>query len=297
MSASGTVALYGLGNMGFLLAERLSPRFLLQAADLDKGLVRRAVEELEAEAIHDPAQLTETDFVVLCLPSPAASRAVLAAIAPHLRKDCVVVETSTVNPGDVLAAQAVLAPFDIALVDASIMAGVSQMKAGTATLLLGGEPVALSRCEPVLDAIAERRIVFGELGAGAAAKVINNAVAHAVMVVVAEAGSMATAAGVDNEKLVALLADKEMGLHRPLTHRYAERVMRGDYEGGMPLAAARKDSELALALAQSRGVPLFAIQAAHSVYEMAAASGYEREDYAALAKLWAVWGRPASKQG
>jgi 3-hydroxyisobutyrate dehydrogenase-like beta-hydroxyacid dehydrogenase len=292
---SARVALYGLGNMGFLLAERLARRFRVQVADLDAERVRRAVEALGAESVDAPEQLADSAFVVLCLPNPTASRAVLTRIGSHLRSDCVVVETGTVNPDDVLAAQAILAPFEIPLVDASIMAGVSQMKAGTAMLLLGGTPEAIDRCEPVLDAIAERRIVFGGSGAGAAAKVVNNAVAHAVMVVVAEAGSMATAAGVDIEKLVALLADKEMGLHRPLTHRYAERVMRGDYEGGMPLSAARKDSELALALAQSCRVPLFAIQAAHSVYEMAAASGYEREDYAALAKLWTGWGRPASR--
>jgi len=145
----------------------------------------------------------------------------------------------------------------------------------------------------VLDAIANRQVYFGALGAGAAAKVINNAVAHAVMVVVAEAGSMATATGVSHDKRIALLADPQMGLHRPLTHRYAERIVEANYAGGMPLDAARKDSVLALALAQTAGVPLFAIQASHSVYEMAAAAGYGRDDYAAIAKLWSDWGRPA----
>jgi 3-hydroxyisobutyrate dehydrogenase len=83
-----------------------------------------------------------------------------------------------------------------------------------------------------------------------------------------------------------------MGLHRPLTYRYAERIAKGDYAGGMPLDAARKDSVLALQLAQTLGVPLFAIQGSHSVYDMAAAAGYGREDYAAVAKLWADWGCP-----
>src|SRR6218665_3494916 len=118
------------------------------------------------------------------------------------------------------------------------------MAAGSATLALGGKP----------DAIASRQIHFGALGAGAAAKVINNAVAHAVMVVVAEAGAMATAAGVGCEQLIPLLSDPRMGLHRPLTYRYAQRVVKGDYTGGMPLDAARKDSTLALQLAQTLGV-------------------------------------------
>ena len=52
---------------------------------------------------------------------------------------------------------------------------------------------------------------------------------------------------------------------RPLTHRVMERVARDEYDGGMPLAAARKDSTLALAMAQRSGVPLFATQAAQTV--------------------------------
>ena len=107
-----------------------------------------------------------------------------------------------------------------------------------------------------------------------------------------EASALATASGVSCEKLIALLSDKQMGLHRPLTYRYAERIVQGDYAGGMPLDAARKDSVLALQLAQTLGVPLFAIQGSHSVYDMAAAAGYGRDDYAAVAKLWADWGCP-----
>src|SRR3546814_18984263 len=81
------------------------------------------------------------------------------------------------------------------------MAGVSQMAAGSAMLLVGGDVAALAACDDVLAAISDKRIHFGPSGSGAAAKVINNAVEHAVMAVVAEAGSMATAAGVDREKL------------------------------------------------------------------------------------------------
>ncbi|KAA0011985.1 NAD(P)-dependent oxidoreductase [Billgrantia pellis] len=293
MSAN-TVAVYGLGNMGYLVAERISQAFSLQVFDLSAEQLARAGAAFGATPISDPEQLAATRFVVLCLPYPAASLSVLAEIAPHLPKDAVVIETSTVNPADMQRSADVLAPHGLALIDASILAGVSQMAAGTASLLLGGDASAISAARPVLDAITEKQIVFGTLGAGAAAKVINNAVAHAVMVVVAEAGAMATASEVDVEQLIGLLSDTQMGLHRPLTYRYANRVVNGDYSGGMPLDAARKDSELALSLAQSQRIPLFAIQACHSVYELGAAAGYGREDYAAIAKLWADWGTPSA---
>ncbi|ANN65471.1 NAD(P)-dependent oxidoreductase [Bordetella bronchialis] len=288
------VAVYGLGNMGFLVAERIAAAgFATKVADLDQALVRRAQDGFRAIPISGPDDLADVDVVVLSLPSPAISLAVLDQIASRLPRHAVVLETSTVNPKDIHASKKLLDKFGLRIVDASVMAGVSQMKAGTAMLLMGGDPRAVADSQPVLDAIAPKQIYFGESGAGAAAKVINNAVAHAVMVVVAEAGSLATASGVSCEKLVGLLSDPQMGLHRPLTHRYAERIVQGNYEGGMPLDAARKDSVLALELAQTLGVPLFAIQGSHTIYEIAAAAGYGRDDYAAIAKVWADWGKPA----
>lgn len=287
------VAVYGLGNMGYPIAERIGRKFPVLVSDLDRAVLARAAAAFGAVPVAGAPDLAAVQVVVLSLPSPAISQAVLRQIAPVLPRGAVVLETSTVNPEDIHAGQKLLDGFGIDLVDASVMAGVSQMEAGTASLALGGSQQAIARAQAVLDAIADKQVYFGASGAGAAAKVINNAVAHAVMVVVAEAGAMATAAGVSIDKLIALLSDKQMGLHRPLTFRYAERIVNGDYAGGMPLDAARKDSVLALQLAQTLGVPLFAIQGSHSVYEMAATAGYGRDDYAAIAKLWADWGRPA----
>jgi 3-hydroxyisobutyrate dehydrogenase len=292
MSQASPVAIYGLGNMGYPLAERVGRHFPTLVFDLDAAQRQRAQDSFGARAIESPAALAATQVVVLCLPNPGISLKVLQEIAPHLPRGAVVLETSTVNPEHIHAEQRLVAAHGIDVVDASIMAGVGQMVAGTASLALGGDTAAIARAQPVLDAITTRQVYFGAQGAGAAAKVINNAVAHAVMIVVAEAGAMATAAGVSCDKLIALLSDAQMGLQRPLTYRYAERIVNGDYAGGMPLDAARKDSVLALQLAQTLGVPLFAIQGSHSVYDMAAAAGYGRDDYAAVAKLWADWGCP-----
>lgn len=292
MPEKTTIAVYGLGNMGYLIAQRLAGSFTVAVSDLNVETVARAGAEFSATPC-SAGILSTVHAVILSLPSPGASLGVLHEIAPMLRRGTVVIETSTINPADVLQQRSMLASHGIEHIDASVLAGVGQMKAGTAALALGGETNVIASVQDVLDAISARQIHFGASGAGAAAKVINNAVAHAVMVVVAEAGSLATAAGVDCGKLIDILSDPQMGIQRPLTHRYAERIRCGDYEGGMPLEAARKDSVLALQLAQSFSVPLFAIQASHSVYDMASAAGYGRQDYAAIARLWSDWNRPA----
>ena len=75
----------------------------------------------------------------------------------------------------------------------------------------------------------------------------------------------------------------------PAASRVCERMMQGRYDGGMSVLNARKDSTLALEVAQQLGVPLYAIQASHTPYEIAAASGLENLDYASLATLWEAW--------
>jgi 3-hydroxyisobutyrate dehydrogenase-like beta-hydroxyacid dehydrogenase len=90
------------------------------------------------------------------------------------------------------------------------------------------------------------------------------------------------------ETLVDILR-REEGLMRPLTHRVEERMMQAYYEGGMSVSNARKDSMLALEMAQELGVPLYAIQSSHTPYEIAESSGMGGLDYAALATLWESW--------
>jgi 3-hydroxyisobutyrate dehydrogenase-like beta-hydroxyacid dehydrogenase len=227
--------------------------------------------------------------VLLSLPSASASAAVVRELAAHLAPGGVVVETSTVNPFDIRGLEPVCLEAGLHLVDAAILSGVDQMRAGATTLLVGGADEAVAAASPVLDLLGGRQVRLGALGTGMAAKVANNAVAHAVMVVLLEASAMAQAAGVPLDVFADLLAGPDAGLTRPLTHRLRERVFSGDYDGGMPTEAARKDSVLALRLAQEAGVPLFAIQAAHVPYELALAAGFGRDDYAALARLWEGW--------
>jgi 3-hydroxyisobutyrate dehydrogenase len=111
---------------------------------------------------------------------------------------------------------------------------------------------------------------------------------HALMVVLIEAGAMAKKLEIPMDKMVEILGRPD-GVMRPLQHRMRDRMMKGDYAGGMSVGNARKDSMLALETAQDYGVPLFATAAAHTPYEIAAQQGLAELDYAALAKLWEEW--------
>lgn len=283
-----TIGVIGLGNMGLAVAERLNARFALVGSDLSSD--RRAEAEAAGINVVDASELTaRCATVVLSLPHPQASLAVASAIGQQPGAVTHVIETSTVTPSDIAAVKAELDKSDIHLVDAAVLSGVAQMRAGTAGLVIAGDSSDIDLLQSVFDALTPKQTVLGSSGNAMAAKVINNAVAHVVMVVLAEAVAMAKATGLDPQSVVDILAAPDGGLMRPLTHRIGERVFSGQYEGGMSLEAARKDSVLAQQLAQDEGIPVFTIPAAHGVYEMAIAQGWAREDYAALAKLWENW--------
>jgi 3-hydroxyisobutyrate dehydrogenase-like beta-hydroxyacid dehydrogenase len=284
------IALVGLGQMGLPIATRLATAFDVIAFDIAAERRELAAAHERVATTDDLAELAASAVIVLSLPNPAISRSVLGELAPRVAPGTVVVETSTVLPDDVRDSQRLLEPFGARVVDAAVLSGVGQMEQGRATLLVGGTDEDVAAVQAVLDALGGAGVQrFGALGAGMAAKVVNNGVAHAVMVVLVEAFAMAKAEGVALDDIAAMLDREDGGLQRPLNHRIMQRVAAGDYEGGMPLDAARKDSTLALAMAQRSGTPLFATQAAQTVYDLAASAGLARDDYSAIATLWEGW--------
>jgi 3-hydroxyisobutyrate dehydrogenase-like beta-hydroxyacid dehydrogenase len=250
---------------------------------------RQTVAHLALDWVDTVAELaTVAGTVVLSLPKPEISKAVVAELLSGSTVPELIIETSTVTPTVAQELDAMCHRRQVSFVDAAIASGVASMAAGKITFLVGGAPAAVARAHAVLEPMASAIMHLGPVGTGMGAKVVVNAVLHAVMVVLIEAGAMATKLGLPLQTLVDILR-REEGLLRPLTHRVQERIMHDDYEGGMSVTNARKDSVLALAVAQELGVPLYAIQASHTPYEIAESMGMGDLDYAVLAKLWELW--------
>jgi 3-hydroxyisobutyrate dehydrogenase len=283
-----TVGMIGLGNAGSALASAFSGQRPLVGYDANPAR-REAVATLDlqwAESVGEVAGLADT--VLLSLPKPDASKAVVGELVGGAKPPKLIVETSTVTPNTARELGTMCDAAEIAFIDAAIGSGVQAMAAGQVTFLVGGADDAVAQARPVLELVSKTIHHLGPVGAGSGAKVVNNAVMHALMVVLIEAGAMAGKLGIPMDALVEILGSAD-GITRPLQHRFAERILNGDYAGGMSVANARKDSVLALETAQDCGVPLFAMLAAHTPYEIADQQGMGDLDYAALAKLWEAW--------
>lgn len=282
------IGLIGLGNAGTALLKALSRHAAVTVFDLDPGRHAAAA----AGCVYTPiaaesaaALAAECDLVILSLPTPEASLAVGRQIAASLRAGTIVLETSTVAPGDVAALAQVVEPSGARVIDAAIVGGVAKLAAGQGVFLVGSPEGEAGAAGEMMRGIAEELFFLPRQGDGMRAKVAVNAVAHAVYAVVVEAGALALAEGIPVEVYQRLL-ERESGLMRPLTHRFAERLRSGDFTGGMPTVNARKDSGLALAAAAQLGVETPTLAAAHEVYEKAVAEGLGEQDYASLGTLW-----------
>lgn len=283
------IGLVGLGNAGSALATVLT-RHELPVIGYDRDPARRAaVEHLPMECADSLDAVRErARVVVLSLPRADISRAVIAELVEGTPRPELIIETSTVTQSDALGCAALCTPAGVRFVDAAIAGGTAGMAAGTNLFLVGGADEDVELARPIIEVMAGSFVHLGPVGAGMAAKVINNAVMHAVMVVLIEASAMAARAGISMQTVIDLMRSKD-GLMRPVDHRLQDRIMHADYEGGMSVSNARKDSLLALQMAQELGVPLYAIQASHTPYEIAQATGLGNLDYAALATLWESW--------
>ncbi len=283
-----TLGIIGLGNAGSALARALSGRRPLVGYDVDPAR-REALAALELQWAASVTELAgRAETVLLSLPKPEASRRVVAELVGCDPPPKLIIETSTMTPKVARDLGTLCAGAGAAFVDAAIAGGVQSMAAARVTFLVGGDPAAFAQASPVLELWAETIHHLGPVGAGSGAKVVNNGVMHALMVVLIEAGAMAKKLGIPLSTLVQILGRPD-GMMRPLEHRFAERMRKGDYGGGMSVANARKDSVLVLETAQDCGVPLFAMQAAHTPYEIAEQRGLGALDYAALAQLWEAW--------
>ena len=283
-----TLGIIGLGNAGSSLSVALAKHYRVIGYDTNderKALLPTSVLEW-APSIEELAQTV--NCVLLSLPHPDISRKVIDSLIAASGNTNLVIETSTITPSIARELGTICASSGVTFVEACIVGGLKAMAEGNATFLVGADAEAMVLAKPILDTIAGQIFHLGPLGAGSGAKIVNNAVMHAEMVILLEAAAMAEKMGISTGKLAEILS-QPMGLLSPLEHRLNERVLNRDYEHGMSVTNALKDSKLALQTAQQLGVPLFATLAAHTPYEIAENLGFGHFDYAVLAKLWESW--------
>jgi len=195
------IGFIGLGNVGGKLAGSLLRNgFDLTVRDLDRQNASALLDRGATWADSPRAIAEHCDLVITCLPSPAASAAVLEGddgLLGGFGRGKIWAEMSTTDEAEVKRLGARVRAAGGAAVDCPVSGGCHRAATGNIAIFAGCERATFERILPVLKAMGRRILHAGPLGSASVLKVLTNYLATANLLTLCEALVTAKAADMD----------------------------------------------------------------------------------------------------
>jgi 3-hydroxyisobutyrate dehydrogenase len=285
------IGFIGLGNMGLPMAQNLlKARHAVSGFDLSEYSTDRLAADGATAARTVAAACKDAEIVITMLPAGAQVRevylrndGVLAAVPPGT----LLVDSSTIDVDTAREVAQAAAGKGLAMIDAPVSGGVTGAQAATLTFMVGGPNDAFARARPVLEKMGKTIVHAGGAGNGQAAKICNNMILGASMIVVSEAFLLAEKLGLDAQKLFDISSKSSgqcwsMTSYCPVPGPVPASPANRGYKAGFTAAMMLKDLKLAqdAARATRATTPLGAGAAA--VYEQFVESGDGDVDFSGI---------------
>jgi 3-hydroxyisobutyrate dehydrogenase-like beta-hydroxyacid dehydrogenase len=287
-----SVAVVGLGNLGGAMAGNLA-RCGVAVTGYDVDPAARTRAEAAGVTVHDSiaAAVGGVGAIVTSLPTEAVAlsaitgpEGVVAGSSPGM----FLIETSTIGRGVMLQIAEAGSAAGLRVIDCPVSGGPPEALRGAVVCVVGGEERDVEEIRPLLELMGSSIFVSGPVGSAKAVKLVNNLMAHATVLICAEAFQIGVASGVEPQRLFEMLSQMAGGKNHHFLKRFPL-ALADDFEARFSIRLAEKDVRLGLELAQTAGVPAPAASLVRSLYAIAAAEGFAEDDIVALLKLYRGW--------
>jgi len=281
-------AFLGLGTMGAAMARNVARRgHALAVWNRTRARAEAlAVDFPSVRVAATPADAARgADVVVTMLADPPALEAVAAGEAGALdgmARGAILVDMSTVDPETIARLAARAAGCGVMLVDAPVSGSRRPALDGTLLVMAAGDPAAVERARPVLEAIGRVRYV-GPSGSGSAMKLVLNGLGAHMLAAHSMALVLAKALGLDPASAIDVV--QQSAFSSPLYAAKTPKVLARDFSADFSLALMLKDQELVLRAARSRGLELPTLRAIRDEVARAVGRGWAELDLSAFVKL------------
>lgn len=266
-----TIGWIGLGNLGAPLAARLAGGpATLRAHDRDAARMAAIAAQGAQTAASAADAVRGADIVITCLPSPAATAAVLEAILPAMAPGTTWIEMSTLGRDEVLAFAARAAAAGVEMLEAPVTGGVHLAARGEITVLAGGPEALVARHRALLGRLGGRVFHIGPLGSAAVIKVITNMLAFIHLVADGEALMLAARGGLDLR--TAWEAIRASSGNSFVHETEGQLILSGSYDIAFTMELALKDLGFAAGFGHEFGVPLELATQTREIFLRAAAA-------------------------
>jgi 3-hydroxyisobutyrate dehydrogenase len=165
----------------------------------------------------------------------------------------VVVDMSSSEPLRTRELAAELKERGVTLLDAPVSGGVTRARAGTLTIMTGGDPTDLARVSPVLSAMGTTTRA-GDVGSGHAVKALNNLLSATHLLVTSEAMLAGEKFGLDPEVMLEIF-NRSSGRSGSTENKWPDFILPGTFDSGFGLRLMLKDMGIAVGLAEQVGTP------------------------------------------
>lgn len=279
------IAFFGLGRMGLPMAKRLlAAGYSLRTSVHRNPAPAEELRLLGAEILASPREAVRgAELIVAILPADREIEELFldSAVFEAVERGAAIIEMSTATPGCVRKVAARYAEKGVRFFDAPVSGGVKGAVEGTLTVIGGGDSSLLEELRPVLEHMAKKIFLVGDVGSGKAMKSINQIMVASNTLVVAEALRYARGFGVDPEKMFETIS-ASTGASAALTAKF-HKMANEDFAPGFSLALMKKD--LKIALSEAGEIPLPMITLARQIYLMLGEE-CDGEDYTVVSTLF-----------
>jgi len=199
------VGFIGLGSQGGPMARRIIEGGYPTTLWARRPATLELFADTPATLAESPAELAATsDLVCLCVVGDAdideitgGEHGLLAAMKPG----SVIAVHSTVHPNTCRELAEKAGALGVSVIDAPVSGGGPAAAEGRLLVMAGGDASVVERCRPVFETYADPVVHLGELGSGQTTKLLNNLLFTANLGAAATALSLASALGVDPDRL------------------------------------------------------------------------------------------------
>lgn len=283
------VAVIGIGRMGAAMAAKLvDAGHHVRAWNRTPGPAQALAQQAKVVLAPTPgAAAAGCDLVISMLSAGSVTEAVLLddEFLDQLQPGTLVCDMATSGIATAAALDARLRARGIAFIDAPVSGSVPSVASGQLLVMASGVQSEVQQAEPILLAFAKRVAYLGPAGNGQGMKLAVNLVVHALNAAVAEALTLAAAAGVPAEAAYDVLMDSSVAAPFVVYKRQA--FLDPQAPVAMSLELTKKDLGLISDFAAAQGVPATVIDAVRAEVTAACDAGFASQDMAALARFLA----------
>jgi 3-hydroxyisobutyrate dehydrogenase len=241
-------------------------------------------KETRASVAASPRDLVaNVDAVITCLPTSKEVLEVIGAVGDAWREGQLLVDATSGDPSGSRAAAERLGSHGVGFVDAPVSGGTSGARAGSLTVMLGGEEPWVSRAKKLVAPYAGKIEHVGSIGAAHAVKAVNQALLAVNIQTVAEGLAALVKFGVRAGGALDVI-NASTGRSNVTENLFPKRVVTRDWPRTFRLALLDKDVGIALKMLEDLDIPHDAIGTARKFCSEARQALGEEADHVEAVK-------------